>query len=90
MVNRKSARTLLRMGSGGQITLPSRVRKELSIKEGDKLTIRVCEGTIHLTPCKVVLRDLKDLVQRANPHGALHSATGRRRDVDSRKDSESV
>lgn len=38
----------------GTVTLPAKVRRDLGLREGDVLRVRVVDGTIHLTPAAVI------------------------------------
>ena len=38
----------------GTVTLPARIRKELGLREGDVLRVRLVDGSIQLTPTAVV------------------------------------
>jgi AbrB family looped-hinge helix DNA binding protein len=74
MVNkRKQDSRMIWMGTGGQITLPAKLRKELTIKEGDSLVVSVHEGTIHLTPSRVMLEKAQAVVRSHNSSGIVLS-----------------
>jgi AbrB family looped-hinge helix DNA binding protein len=72
-VNRKKDRTSVQVGKSAQITLPSSIRKELGIQTGDVLIVSVADGSILLTPCQSVVRELQTLVKAANPKGLVLS-----------------
>jgi antitoxin PrlF len=41
----------------GVITLPNQVRQELGLEEGDEMLVSVQDGTIVLSPARVIPRD---------------------------------
>jgi AbrB family looped-hinge helix DNA binding protein len=64
-----TARALVRMLRGGQITLPAEARKALKLREGDYLNLEVQGSTLLLKPVTVVDRaeadrQLDDILSR--------------------------
>lgn len=45
---------IAQMSGRGTVTLPARIRKELGLREGDVLRVRLVDGSIQLTPTAVV------------------------------------
>jgi AbrB family looped-hinge helix DNA binding protein len=46
--------------SGGRIQLPADVRRELALKDGDKLQIAVVDGEIRLRPWREAIRRIQE------------------------------
>ena len=46
--------------SGGRIQLPADVRRELSLKDGDKLQIEIVDGEIRLRPWREAIRRIQE------------------------------
>jgi len=49
-----AAEEIAQLSGRGTVTLPARIRKELGLREGDVLRVRLVEGSIQLTPAAVM------------------------------------
>lgn len=45
---------IAQLSGRGTVTLPARIRKELGLREGDVLRVRLVDGSIQLTPAAVM------------------------------------
>ena len=59
--------TTTRIGQRGQITLPSRIRQQMDLKEGDRITIVRRGDDLILHPVKKTLLDLRGSVPVSGP-----------------------
>ena len=50
----------------GQVTIPLAVRKLLGVKSRDRVTFRVIEGRVELTPAHMTLEDVYGAVKPTN------------------------
>ncbi len=57
----------LKIGRRGQITLPSPMRHELNLKEGDKILVSVRDSEIVLRPAGPCIFDLRGSVTVSGP-----------------------
>ncbi len=55
--------------AGGKIVIPAALRRELGLKEGDRLVVQREGGTLVLKPFSEVLRELRERVRRYVPEG---------------------
>ncbi len=53
---------ILRLGSGGEITLPPELREELAIAEGDLLTVMRIDSFLLLFPKRLVVPEVADKI----------------------------
>ena len=56
-----------RLGRRGQVTLPSRIRKEMGLQEGDRVAIVRHGDDLILRPVKKTLLDLRGSVPVSGP-----------------------
>lgn len=49
-----AAEEIAQLSGRGTVTLPARIRKELGLREGDVLRVRLVDGSIQLTPAAVM------------------------------------
>ena len=59
--------TTTRIGQRGQVTLPSRIRKQMDLREGDRITIVRRGDDLILHPIKKSLLDLRGSVPVSGP-----------------------
>src|SRR3989338_4926393 len=59
-VDQSGVQTHVRLGSGGRVVLPAIVRRELGLQEGDRLIVRVVDGTLQMMSVRASIR----MVQR--------------------------
>ena len=55
--------------SGGRFVLPSKLRKELQIKVGDEIVLRLENGSIRLVPLHQAVIIAQDTVKKYVPKG---------------------
>lgn len=55
--------------SGGRFVLPSKLRKELQIKAGDEIVLRLENGSIRLVPLHQAVIIAQDTVKKYVPKG---------------------
>ncbi len=55
--------------AGGKIVIPAALRRELGLKEGDRLVVQREGGTLVLKPFSEVLRELRERVRKYVPEG---------------------
>ena len=48
------AEEIVKLSGEGAVALPARIRKELGLREGDIMRVRVVDGSIQLTPAEVM------------------------------------
>lgn len=49
--------------SGGRLQLPSDVRRELGLADGDQVVMRVVDGELHVSPRRDVLKRIQAMLQ---------------------------
>jgi antitoxin PrlF len=54
MLSSMTTNEIAQVSGRGTVTLPARIRKELGLREGDVLRVRLVDGSIQLTPTAVV------------------------------------
>lgn len=52
-----------RLVSGGRLQLPSDVRRELGLADGDQVVMRVVDGELHIRPRRDVLKRIQAMLQ---------------------------
>ncbi len=61
-----------RLVSGGRLQLPSDVRRELGLADGDQVVMRVVDGELHIRPRRDVLKRIQAMLQPyAAPDGSV-------------------
>lgn len=61
-----------RLVSGGRLQLPSDVRRELGLADGDQVVMRVVDGELHIRPARDVLKRIQALLRPyAPPAGSV-------------------
>jgi AbrB family looped-hinge helix DNA binding protein len=55
--------------SGGRVVLPSKLRKELNIQNGDEIVLRLENGSIRLVPLNQAIRIAQQSVKKYVPKG---------------------
>lgn len=55
--------------SGGRFVLPSKLRKELQIKAGDEIVLRLENGSIRLVPLHQAVKIAQQTVKKYVPKG---------------------
>ena len=55
--------------SGGRIVIPAAQRKALQLKVGDKINLRVENGSLKLTPLRQGIRELQEYCAKFIPKG---------------------
>lgn len=58
-----------KIGGGGRIVIPSRLRQAIGVEIGDKVTLSVKDNSLHITTQKEALRRLQALVRMHVPEG---------------------
>ena len=61
------------LGENGRIVIPAAFRKELGIKKGDRLGLRLEDGEVRVYSFERALRRAQDVVCRYAPEGELLS-----------------
>lgn len=56
-----------RLVSGGRLQLPSDVRRELGLADGDQVVMRVIDGELHIRPRRDVLRRIQAMLRPYAP-----------------------
>ena len=56
-----------RLVSGGRLQLPSDVRRELGLSDGDQVVMRVVDGELHIRPRRDVLKRIQAMLQPYAP-----------------------
>ena len=56
-----------RLVSGGRIQLPSDVRRELGLADGDQVVMRVVDGELHIRPRRDVLKRIQAMLRPYAP-----------------------
>ncbi|KQN74542.1 AbrB/MazE/SpoVT family DNA-binding domain-containing protein [Sphingomonas sp. Leaf62] len=61
-----------RLVSGGRLQLPSDVRRELGLADGDQVVMRVVDGELHIRPRRDVLKRIQAILQPyVTPNGSV-------------------
>lgn len=58
-----------KIGEGGRIVIPARLRQAIGVEIGDKVTVSVKDNTLRITTQKEALRRLQALVRKHVPEG---------------------
>ncbi len=53
--------------SGGRLQLPSDVRRQLGLSDGDQVVMRVIDGELHIRPRRDVLKHIQAMLQPYAP-----------------------
>lgn len=61
--------TNARISEGGRVVIPSQYRKELGLKVGDPVTIRLVDKEIRILPVEEAIRRAQALVRKYVPKG---------------------
>ncbi len=59
----------VQMHSGGRFVLPSKLRKELQIKAGDEVMLRLENGSVRLIPLHQAVKIAQQTVRKYVPEG---------------------
>jgi AbrB family looped-hinge helix DNA binding protein len=59
----------VQLHSGGRFVLPARLRKELKIKAGDEIILRLENGSVRLVPLPLAVRLAQQTVKKYVPKG---------------------
>jgi AbrB family looped-hinge helix DNA binding protein len=62
-----------RLVSGGRLQLPSDVRRELGLVDGDQVVMRVIDGELHVRPRRDVLKRIQVMLRPYAPADGLVS-----------------
>ncbi|WP_345938809.1 AbrB/MazE/SpoVT family DNA-binding domain-containing protein [Sphingomonas yabuuchiae] len=62
-----------RLVSGGRLQLPSDVRRELGLVDGDQVVMRVIDGELHVRPRRDVLKRIQAMLRPYAPADGLVS-----------------
>lgn len=63
-----------KLEEGGRVIIPSTYRKALELKPGDRLVMTLEEdGTIRISPPKVVIKQIQEWARKYVPEGTLLS-----------------
>ncbi len=62
-----------RLVSGGRLQLPSDVRRELGLVDGDQVVMRVIDGELHIRPRRDVLKRIQSMLRPYAPADGLVS-----------------
>lgn len=49
--------------SGGRLQLPSDIRRQLGLSDGDQVVMRVIDGELHIRPRRDVLKRIQAMLQ---------------------------
>lgn len=55
--------------SGGRLQLPSDIRRQLGLADGDQVVMRVIDGELHIRPRRDVLKRIQAMLQPYAPSG---------------------
>lgn len=58
-----------RLVSGGRLQLPSEIRRELGLTDGDQVVMRVVDGELHVLPRRDVLKRIQAALKPYAPAG---------------------
>lgn len=56
-----------RLVSGGRLQLPSDIRRELGLADGDQVMMRVVDGELHVRPRRDVLKRIQAMLRPYAP-----------------------
>ncbi|MBB3349473.1 AbrB/MazE/SpoVT family DNA-binding domain-containing protein [Sphingomonas sp. BK069] len=56
-----------RLVSGGRLQLPSDIRRELGLADGDQVVMRVVDGELHIRPRRDVLKRIQAMLRPYAP-----------------------
>jgi len=62
----------IKIGRRGQITLPSQIRRQMGLKEGDRLALLAQEDSLVIRPISQTLQDLRGSVLVDGPQDFDH------------------
>ncbi|WP_184117017.1 AbrB/MazE/SpoVT family DNA-binding domain-containing protein [Sphingomonas abaci] len=60
-----------RLVSGGRLQLPSDIRRELGLADGDEVMMRVVDGELHVRPRRDVLKRIQAMLRPYAPADGL-------------------
>ncbi len=73
-MNKSKSNLWVKLEEGGRVVIPSEYRKALELKPGVKLLMSLEEdGTIRITPLKVVTKQIQEWARKYVPEGVLLS-----------------
>lgn len=55
--------TTTRLGNHGRLVIPSEIRKQLNLKDGDQVQISVVEGRVVITPPTTLMEEFFELTK---------------------------
>ena len=55
--------------SGGRLQIPAEIRKELGLKDGDQLTLKVVDGELRILSVHEAIRRAQRMVRQYVPEG---------------------
>jgi antitoxin PrlF len=58
-----------RLVSGGRLQIPARVRRELGLKDGDAVVMKMVEGELRLRPLRDVVAEVQARLRKYVPRG---------------------
>jgi AbrB family looped-hinge helix DNA binding protein len=56
-----------RLVSGGRLQLPSDMRRELGLADGDQVVMRIVDGELHIRPARDVLKRIQAMLRPYAP-----------------------
>lgn len=56
-----------RLVSGGRLQLPSDIRRELGLADGDQVVMRIVDGELHIRPARDVLKRIQAMLRPYAP-----------------------
>lgn len=56
-----------RLVSGGRLQLPSDIRRQLGLADGDQVVMRVIDGELHVRPRRDVLKHIQTMLRPYAP-----------------------
>jgi AbrB family looped-hinge helix DNA binding protein len=59
----------VQIDSGGRFVLPAKIRKELHIKPGDDIVLRLENGSVNLVPLHQAVKLAQQTIRKYNPQG---------------------
>lgn len=62
-------RQLVKVGSNGRFVIPSEYRRQLGIREGDELVIRLVDGELRIGTLSAAIKRAQQLVRQYVPEG---------------------
>lgn len=77
-----SLTTITKLGDNGRLVIPSEIRKQLQLKDGDPLTIGIEDGKIVIVTARGLLEQFYSLTQntRSSPSDSVQELIDERRD----------